>query len=120
MDQSGIDLKAISALRDLGGDSFVVQMIDLFLVYAPKVIAEARDGLAKGNLEPVVRMGHSLRSSGRNLGAVKLAELAQNVESAGRVGQLSVLPALLDEMEQAFSLSRDCLEELKSQLVLPT
>lgn len=118
MDEIYIDQKAIAALQDLGGGMFVAQMIDLFLVYVPKVLAEAREGLAKGDLEPVVRMGHSLRSSGQNVGAVKIAELAQVVESAGRTGQLDLLTGLLDEMEQEFIQAKNCLEEKKTRLVL--
>lgn len=118
MEENCIDQKAVAALNELGGGLFVVQMIDLFLGYAPRVIAEAREGFAKGDLEPLVRMGHSLRSSGRNVGAVQLAELAQRIENAGRAGQLSLLPTLLDEIEQAFLLARNGLEEQKARLVL--
>ena len=117
MDDSYIDDKAISALRDLGGADFVVQMIDVFFVYAPKVIAEARSGLARGNLEPVIRMGHSLRSSGRNLGAIRMVELAERIETAGLSGQLPLLPALLDQMEQAFSLIKSGFEEKRAQFL---
>jgi HPt (histidine-containing phosphotransfer) domain-containing protein len=116
MDGGYIDDKAISALKELGGGSFVVQMIDVFLVYAPKVMAEARAGLARGDMEPLIRMGHSLRSSGRNLGMIRMAELAEKVESAGRSGQLPVLPSLLDELEQVFSLTKQGLEELRRPL----
>ena len=122
MSDSGIDENAIKALQELGGGSFVIQMIDIFMDYVPKLIAEGRDGLAKGNLEPVVRMGHSLRSSGRNVGAIKLVELAQRVESAGRAGHLSELSALIDQVEQAFIQAKDCLEKHKGALgdVMPT
>ncbi len=116
MDGGYIDDKAISALRELGGDGFIIQMIDVFLVYAPKVMAEARGGLAKGNLEPLIRMGHSLRSSGRNLGMIRIAELATQVESAGRSGQSPLLLSLLDELDQVFSLTKKGLEELRKSL----
>jgi HPt (histidine-containing phosphotransfer) domain-containing protein len=111
-----IDEKAIAALQELGGEAFVVQMIDLFLAYVPKVLGEARDGLAKGDLEPVVRMGHSLRSSGRNLGATSIADLAQSVETAGRAGKIDLLPSLLDQMEASYVSAKDCLEARKTKM----
>ena len=114
MDDSCIDEKALEVLKELGGVSFVVQMIDVFLAYVPKVLVEARNGLAVGNLEPVVRLGHSLRSSGRNIGAQKIVELAQSVESASRAGQLIPLPVLLDQLEEAFLQAKVCLEETKA------
>jgi HPt (histidine-containing phosphotransfer) domain-containing protein len=113
---SYIDDKAISDLQALGGARFVVQMIDIFLVYAPKVIAEARSGLARGNLEPVIRMGHSLRSSGRNLGAIRMVELAECIEAAGRAGQLPLLPPLLDQIEQAFLLVKGGFEAIRARM----
>ena len=118
MSDNCIDQKAIEALHELGGNELVSQMIDSFLAYLPKVLTEARKGLANGNLDPVLRMGHTLRSSGRNLGAMRIVELAQAVESAGRASQLPRLPALLDEMEQAFFQAKDCLEEQRSRLVV--
>jgi len=117
MGESCIDEKALEVLKELGGVSFVVQMIDVFLAYAPKVIGEARNALAEGNLEPVVRMGHSLRSSGRNIGAQKLVELAQTVESVSRAGQLVPLPVLLDNLEEEFLQVKVCLEETKTRLL---
>ena len=117
MVESCIDEKALEVLKELGGVGFVIQMIDVFLAYVPKVLVEARNGLAEGNLEPVVRMGHSLRSSGRNIGAQKLVELAQIVESAGRAGQLITLPVLLDQVEEAFLQAKGCLEEIKTRLL---
>lgn len=112
-----IDEKAIKALLDLGGASFVVQMIDLFLAYAPKVIAEARGGLARGDLEPVVRMGHSLRSSGRNLGVMKIVELAGAIEVAGRGKEIIRLPALIEGIEQAYTEARLDLETEKAKFM---
>ncbi len=110
---SPIDEKAIANLQELGGPDFVSQMIDLFLAYVPKVLEEARKGLAKGNLEPVIRMGHSLRSSGRNLGALGIVELAQAVETAGRAGKVELLPSLFERMEAAYSSAKACREPRK-------
>jgi len=117
MDEKCIDEAALAALHDLGGEELVGQMIDSFLNYAPRVMAEARNSLAKGDLEPVVRLGHTLRSSGRNLGAVRIAELAQNLEAAARAGQLASLSAFLDQMDQAFVQAKDCLEAKKARLL---
>jgi HPt (histidine-containing phosphotransfer) domain-containing protein len=116
MGESCIDEKAIQVLQELGGASFVAEMIDVFLAFVPKILGEARNSLAEGNLEPVGRLGHTLRSNGRNLGAAKIVELAQSIESACREGRAANLPVLLDQMEQAFFQVKDCLEEIKTKL----
>jgi HPt (histidine-containing phosphotransfer) domain-containing protein len=112
-----IDEKVFAAFQEEIGDmSFVVKMIDIFLAYFPKLFGEAKDGLAKGDLEPVVRMGHSLRTSGRYLGATRIADLAQSVEMAGRAGKIDLLPSLLDQMETAYACVKDSLENRKMEM----
>jgi len=111
-----IDDPSFNALIDLGGKEFVVQMVDAFLKFAPKVIGEARAGLAVGNLEPAMRMGHSLHSSGRTIGIMRMRDLGARIEQAARDKKISEIPSLVDEMEQAFIQAKCCLEEKKAGL----
>ena len=111
-----IDDPTFNALIDLGGKEFAAQMVDAFLEFAPRVIGAARTGLAVGDLEPAIRMGHSLHSSGRTLGVMQMKELGFRIEKAAREKQLSELPALVEEMEQAFIQAKSCLEKKKVEL----
>lgn len=111
-----IDDSAFKALSELGGKEFLIQMVDTFLVYATKLIGEARHGLAAGDLEPVLRMGHSLHSSGRTMGALRMMDLGERIEKQIRAKRMTELPSLLDEMERAFVEAKTCLEEKKAGL----
>jgi len=111
-----IDDSSFNALMDLGGKEFVIQMVDAFLKYAPKVIGEARKGLSTGDLEPALRMGHSLHSSARTIGVVRMKTLGDRIEKAARERLVSELPSLVDEMEQVFIQAKSCLEEKKAGL----
>jgi HPt (histidine-containing phosphotransfer) domain-containing protein len=111
-----IDEGAFRALMELGGKEFVLQMMDAFLTYAPKVILEARLGLAEGNLEPVMRMGHSLHSSGRTMGVERIKELGARIEKDARENRMTDLASLVEEMDQAFTRVKACLEEKKAGL----
>ena len=112
-----IDEKAIDKLYELGGNGFVVEMIDLFVSFGRKLIAEARTGLAAGTLGPVERMGHSLKSSARSFGADVLHAVAERVEREARAGEATVLPASLDELVQAFDQVKEQLEQVKARRI---
>ena len=114
--ESVIDEVAFNALMILGGKEFVLQMVDTFLAFAPKLIREARVGLGVGDLEPVLRMGHSLHSGGRTMGALRIMDLGSRIEQCARAKRTNELPMLVDEMEQAFILAKPCLEEKKAGL----
>lgn len=111
-----IDEKALATLKEIGGDDFLRQMIDAFLQYTTRVIGEAREGLATGNLEPVTRMGHSLHSGARSLGAMRIMELGGRIEAAGHERRLEDLARLLLEMEVAFEAAKAELEATKEEL----
>ncbi len=111
-----IDDSSFIALIDLGGREFLIQMVDAFLNYAPKVIGEARAGLSTGNLEPALRMGHSLHSSARTIGVVRMMTLGDRIEKAARMKHVLELPSLVDEMEHLFIQAKYCLERKKAGL----
>jgi HPt (histidine-containing phosphotransfer) domain-containing protein len=111
-----IDNAAFNALMDLGGKEFVLQMIDTFLSYAPNLLREARRGLGAGDIEPVLRMGHSLHSGARTIGVPRMVEIGSHIERLARAKQITSLPALVDEMERAFIEAKTCLEEKKAGL----
>jgi len=114
--QEIIDDAAFNALVELGGKELVSQMVDLFMGYVPRVIKESRDGMTAGNIEPVMRMGHSLHSSGRNLGVIRMKELGFRIEMASREKRVAELPFLVNEMERVFEQAKPCLEEKKARL----
>ena len=109
------DKAALAKLARIGGNAFVQRMIDSILGHAPKMIAEARAGHAAGNLEPVERAGHSLKSSAANLGLPALRAVCIRLEQAAHDRQLESIAGLLDELERAFADAKACLEEARGE-----
>ena len=114
-----LDPKALAELRTIGGDQFVVEMLEVFLQYAPALLADARAGLAIGDLEPAQRAGHSLKSSASQVGALTVHELALRLERAAVGKQADAIPALLAQIEAACNPVQVCLEEERQRTGRP-
>jgi HPt (histidine-containing phosphotransfer) domain-containing protein len=90
-------------------------MIDLFLDYAGKKIAEARAAYLAGESAGVEQAVHPLKSSAGNVGAARMQALAQELEILAKQGQLGPLGGPLDQLEQAFLEVKPELEQKRKQ-----
>lgn len=118
-ESSPFNAAAIERLCRLGGDKFAVEMIDLFGSYGGKKIAEARLAQQAGNLTALAEAAHPLKSSAGNVGAVRVQELAAQVESSARAQQAEPAGAQLGELERAFAEAKAFLEIERARLVKP-
>ena len=108
-----IDSEAIERLRKLGGDKFVIELIDTFLQHASQKMGEALTGEREGNLETIERSVHSMKSSAGNLGAQKMQDFAAQIEELAEKGQAEPIPSLMRELENAFERVKPILEKYK-------
>ena len=113
---SAFNPAAIERLIRLGGGKFAGEMIDLFSSYGGKKIGEARQARQTGNLAALAEAAHPLKSSAGNVGAVRVQELATQVESSAREQQAGQAGAQLDELERAFAEAKTFLELEKTKL----
>ncbi len=104
MDQqpAEIDESALTRLREIGGPRLVSDLIATFLRNAPARVADARQGLATGNVEMVMRAGHSLKSSCANVGALAMRDIAEQIEQAASAKQTEPLPGLVARLAESF------------------
>ena len=114
-----LDPEALQRLQRLGGDAFVCKMIDLFLDYAGRRIAEARAEQDAGNFVAVEKAVHPLKSSAGNVGAVRIQALAARIEALAEQGPSEALIAALGELEQAFAAVKPEIEEQRRGFVSP-
>ncbi len=105
-----LDSAALQRLQRLGGDAFVCRMIDLFLDYAVKRIAEARAAHDAGNFTVLEKAVHPLKSSAGNVGAGRVQALAARIEALAEQGPTAALSGALGELEQAFAVVKPELE----------
>mgnify|MGYP003335115416 FL=1 len=97
------DPAAIIRLRRLGNAAFVREMIDLFNQLAAQKIQLANQALAAGDLTALANAVHPLKSSSGGVGAATMFELATRIEELSRRGETAPLPALVTELDAAFS-----------------
>lgn len=102
------DPEALSGLLDvIGGDKAALEMlIESFLDETPKLIVSLRDGLAQTDAILVRRAAHTLKSSARDFGAVRLSEICRELENAAQEGDISGIEVQLPVIDAQFELAR--------------
>jgi PAS domain S-box-containing protein len=112
-----LDAGALQNLRDLGGDDFVREVVDVFLAEVPTLIASLRSSLEQQNGEELRRTAHTLKSNGATLGAEQFAELCRTVEQQAKAGRLDGISQLVDRIEQGLPPLREALISLRPEPV---
>ena len=85
--------------------------MDLFLEGAPDRISKISQSVS----EPAMMAfhAHSLKSMGLNLGARRVVDLAQRLEDIGRNGDVESVASVLEELQVAYSQTRNRLLEIR-------
>lgn len=105
-----LDQAALERLHRIGGQDFLVEMIDLFLEHAPQRLATARTAHGDADIGTVYRAAHSVKSTAANLGASALQAAAARVEEEAAAENMVSIAALLDEMNRQYERVRPELE----------
>jgi HPt (histidine-containing phosphotransfer) domain-containing protein len=115
-----LDPAALERLVRLGGQDFLIEMIQLFLENAPERLRAARRSVDDGDPDGVYLAAHSLKSTAGNLGARGMQEVAERLEERARDGDLETVAPLVQEAERAYEPLREKLEaELKRRSAAP-
>jgi HPt (histidine-containing phosphotransfer) domain-containing protein len=96
------------------GEEFLVELIDLYLHDTPKRLIELRRALDAGDTPTLTREAHTLKSSSANVGAMKISEIARELETAGRTGEMGRMAEQVTRTEKEFELVRSALKALRS------
>ena len=111
-----LDLSAIAELRRLApsGQGAPLQgIITLFLENAPHRMVQI--GQCINDAPMLAFHAHALKSMSLNLGARRIVELSQKLEDLGRNRNVHGAPALLRELEVAYSQTRSQLVALRER-----
>lgn len=79
--------------------SFVQEVIELFVHLAPQLYKTARDSFVAGDPQSVARAAHKLKSQGAYFGASRLVQVCRQLEQHGYANQLGRCERLLDDLE---------------------
>jgi HPt (histidine-containing phosphotransfer) domain-containing protein len=92
------DADALKRLERFGGLKLRQELTTLFLQEAPARIASARAALASGDIESVRSMAHMLKSSAGQMGAPRIQQLCERLESPDQMPDARALSELDEEL----------------------
>ena len=111
---AGLDADALEQLREIGGDDFVGEVIDTFLVDAPNLLATLRRSVEQGDAVALRRAAHTLKSNGATLGAGDFSELCRELEERARSGELTDAAELTDRIDGEYERLQQTLAALRT------
>jgi HPt (histidine-containing phosphotransfer) domain-containing protein len=110
-----LDQEAIDNLRMLdpdGGDTFLREIIGIFLEDTPLRLAEIDQSLAAGDAPTFVRAAHTIKGASSNVGAAALRAVAEQLEHRAKKDGLVDLTALIAELKTEFASATTALKAL--------
>jgi PAS domain S-box-containing protein len=100
-----------AALDALGGDSDLLKIVvDAVLTECPTLITQLERAMAAKDARVVHRSAHTIKGSLRTLEAAQTAMMAEQIENAGRSGDLAGVAPLVPELKRELAA---VLEELR-------
>lgn len=113
-----LDANAVIEARTMMLDKFP-RLVSFFLEDAESYIAKIEEGLIARNAQLVVPPAHTLKSSARQMGASKLADIAMHIETEARKalgasGSITHLTPEINELKSLLVRTRTAFEKFAS------
>ncbi|MGC9328054.1 MAG: Hpt domain-containing protein [Candidatus Hinthialibacter sp.] len=115
-DSTPIDSAQMARLYEIGGNSLIVKMIQLFEDHSPQRICEMQDFEKAGDWDGVFRTIHQLKSSAGNFGAHSLFRLCVDIEEKIHHKQTHDLSTRLRSLETELNRVRSALMQEKARI----
>ena len=113
MTQPTIDRATFDELKETAGADFALELVDTFLVEAPRMLDELRRSLAAKEADKFRRTAHSLKSNSNTFGALPLGAMARELELSG-MDPAKANDAKLDALAAEYARVSAALTELKN------
>ncbi len=107
MSKARFDVNALRLLHRAGGEKLISKMSALFAGSAPQRIKGAEEALATGDLAAATNFAHSLKSSAGQLGALRLQQLCDSLETSCLAGNLAEARELVRAAREELPASID-------------
>ncbi len=85
---------------------FAAELAGLYLKTAPRLIDGINDALRSGDTAHLVSDAHGLRGISQSIGAVRMAETSEALESAGRSGKTTDVLRLVSQLQEHWETLR--------------
>lgn len=119
MPEQIIDLNIVEEAKSVMNDKFPL-MIEYFLEDSENYIKSIKESMEANDISQVVSPSHTIKSSAKQLGAIRLSEYAKQVEelsrniSEGTGGDVTDLQDICEKLYEAFAESEPELKKLLS------
>ena len=115
-----IDMPALSKLLDLIGDdpADLSELIECYAEEAPALVEQLRGSVEASDIETMRRASHTLKSSARDLGALRLSSLCEALEHRCRNGDVADVSGAVIAIGSAEVVARECLLTLREKLAV--
>jgi HPt (histidine-containing phosphotransfer) domain-containing protein len=111
--EEAINSEALDELRSLMGES-LDEVLQTFIDYVPDQINELSKAVFNNDADGVFNLAHKMKSSSSSIGALGLANTAEQIELIGRAGSTEGAAELLEQLKHMYSDAEVLLrEELK-------
>ncbi|MGD0198448.1 MAG: Hpt domain-containing protein [Solirubrobacteraceae bacterium] len=95
-------------LRGLGGED-LRDIVELYFADVEVQIERLRSSLDDGDAQSVAAAAHRIKGASLSIGAARVAALASDTEVAGKEGDLTPCPELVQTLEGALAPTRQAL-----------
>jgi HPt (histidine-containing phosphotransfer) domain-containing protein len=107
-----VDLARLRSIKALGepddSDGFFSGLLNIFFERVPQLLSDLESAVVNQDSLRIEKLAHALKGSCGNLGAVRMMNLAERLESLGRSKQLTPeLSVLLSQLKVAYPETRE-------------
>ncbi|AKC83048.1 hypothetical protein IMCC26134_10145 [Verrucomicrobia bacterium IMCC26134] len=99
-------MEAINNLRSLGDegdDTFLREIITIYLEDTPLRIADLKKSFHDGDKALFTRSAHTIKGSSANVGSSRVRSIAEQIEQRSKVEPIAGLADLIKELDQAYA-----------------
>lgn len=110
-----LDLEAIENLRalgDEGDDSFLREILSIYLEDVPQRLADLRTARSADDRPLYVRSAHTIKGSSANVGALEVRAVAEKTEHRSKIEPIATVAEMIPELEAAFGRASVALKAL--------
>ena len=108
-----IDLPTFEKLNNDAGADFVGELIETYCSETPQLIAKLRYALDVDDACAFRQAAHSIKSTSNTFGALSLGEMAKELETLGRAGDLAGAQEKMERLAAEYERVQQALKDLR-------
>lgn len=107
-----IDLSVINELKEMGGQEFLSELIEMFLQQSETIMDEIKNFSSIKDALSLSKSAHKLKGSCLNLGAQEMSSLCQKIEYQGKENNLDGIEEKVSELFDIYNQTNIELKKL--------